>query len=222
MSLILEALKKAEQQHRVGEVPKIGSQPVQTEAGTPIWAGTLLLGLFALAMVGVGLYLGQDSPQDEPESYALENSEAESVPAPVGVAKAVSSPPTPPISAEQVQQVAKAEAPPAMVQPIPAAPPSAIAEPEVGLEKPRRTSKPPAPPSSLAELPEGFVDNLPQLNIDIHSYDAKPGKSYVLINLEKYREGDYLAEGPLLSEILPDGVVLEHLGERFILPIGNN
>ncbi|MCG8071435.1 MAG: general secretion pathway protein GspB [Candidatus Thiodiazotropha endolucinida] len=39
--------------------------------------------------------------------------------------------------------------------------------------------------------------------------------------MEKYREGDYLAEGPLLIEILPEGVVMEHMGERFIFPLGN-
>ncbi|MDJ0808054.1 MAG: general secretion pathway protein GspB, partial [Gammaproteobacteria bacterium] len=73
----------------------------------------------------------------------------------------------------------------------------------------------------LNQLPAGFIDHLPKMNIDIHSYDKQRARSYVLINMEKYREGDYLAEGPLLSEILADGVVLEHMGERFILPIGN-
>ncbi|MEW8283151.1 MAG: general secretion pathway protein GspB [Candidatus Thiodiazotropha taylori] len=43
----------------------------------------------------------------------------------------------------------------------------------------------------------------------------------MLVNMEKYREGDYLAEGPLLIEILPEGVVMEHMGERFIFPLGN-
>ncbi|MEJ2393869.1 MAG: general secretion pathway protein GspB [Candidatus Thiodiazotropha sp.] len=70
-------------------------------------------------------------------------------------------------------------------------------------------------------MPSGFVANLPSLNIDIHSYDKQPSKRYVLINMERYHEGDYLAEGPQLIEVLTDGVVLEHLGERFILPIGN-
>jgi hypothetical protein len=79
----------------------------------------------------------------------------------------------------------------------------------------------PIPVRSMSELPSGFVANLPSLNIDIHSYDKLPAKRYVLINMEKYQEGDYLTEGPQLVEILTDGVVLEHMGERFILPIGN-
>jgi general secretion pathway protein B len=80
---------------------------------------------------------------------------------------------------------------------------------------------PPKPARALTELPSGFVANLPSLNIDIHSYDRQAEKRYVMINMEKYHEGDYLAEGPQLIEILTDGVILEHLGERFILPIGN-
>jgi general secretion pathway protein B len=70
-------------------------------------------------------------------------------------------------------------------------------------------------------MPGGFVSNLPVMNIDIHSYDARPKKRYVLVNMEKYREGDYLTEGPLLIEILPEGVIMEHMGERFILSLGN-
>jgi general secretion pathway protein B len=71
-------------------------------------------------------------------------------------------------------------------------------------------------------MPAGFVANMPSINIDIHSYAKQPAKRYVLINMEKYREGDYLAEGPRVVEILPQGVVMEHMGEHFILPIGNN
>jgi len=89
------------------------------------------------------------------------------------------------------------------------------------VEKPKSSVAKPPPARPLSEMPSGFIANLPTLNIDIHSYDKQPPKRYVLINMEKYREGDYLSEGPLLVEIRPDGVVLEHYGERFILPIGN-
>jgi general secretion pathway protein B len=86
---------------------------------------------------------------------------------------------------------------------------------------PLLSTEPPPMPKQMSELPDGFVSNMPKLNIDIHSFDERPGRSYVLINMEKYREGEYLAEGPLLYEILQEGVILEYMGERFILPIGN-
>ncbi|MEJ2426999.1 MAG: general secretion pathway protein GspB, partial [Candidatus Thiodiazotropha sp.] len=60
----------------------------------------------------------------------------------------------------------------------------------------------------------------PPMNIDIHSYDQRPEKRYVLINMQRYHEGDYLEEGPRIISIRTDGVELEHMGARFILPIG--
>jgi hypothetical protein len=96
----------------------------------------------------------------------------------------------------------------------------AAPEPQTAPVKPHREPPQPAP-KQFYDLPDEFVDRLPKLNIDIHSYDLVAEKSYVLINMEKYREGDDLVEGPHLSRILPNGVVLEYQGQRFILPIGN-
>jgi general secretion pathway protein B len=230
MSLILEALKKAEQQHRIGEVPKIGSRTIESDSGIPWWAGVALLALFALAMVGVGLYLGDETPELSDEHGAYSATMPQALPVPRAVAPVPGQGETPAVSDPlperpnvAVQQAPQAE-PSAGVQSTTAVvvPPVAKPSPKVWQERENPLPEPPMPPKDLADLPVGFIENLPQFNIDIHSYAAQPGKSYVLINMEKYREGDYLAEGPLLSEILPDGVVLEHLGERFILPIGNH
>ena len=198
MSLILEALKKAERQHKLGDVPSISAQPVENRSGGMRGLGWLLLILLACVMLGLGAYLGglgrAPAPQAEPRQSPVQ----ESVPPRVAAPPAQ----TPPD--------------PAPLEPaVPATPPAP--EPRLAPEPP----PPPPPARPLSELPSGFVANLPSLNIDIHSYDQRSAKRYVLINLNKYREGDYLAEGPQLIEILPDGVVLEHLGERFILPIGN-
>ena len=40
----------------------------------------------------------------------------------------------------------------------------------------------------------------------------------MFINMEKHREQSRLDEGPVVSEITPDGVVLEHQGREFLLP----
>ncbi len=58
MSLILEALKKAERQHKLGEVPGIGAQSVDADSSGLRGLGWLLLLLMAAAMLGLGLYLG--------------------------------------------------------------------------------------------------------------------------------------------------------------------
>jgi general secretion pathway protein B len=197
MSLILEALKKAERQHKLGEVPGIRADtaaPPSRMRGL----GWVMLALFAGIMLGLGIYLGgYRSSAPEPQAASFPSAEARS--------EAPPAPPSKPIEAPLetvLVQPQETSTPPPKPVPVPAP-----AKPE--------------PARLLSEMPSGFVTNLPSLNIDIHSYDKDPVKRYVLINMEKYHEGDYLAEGPRLIEIRPDGVVLEHFGERFILPIGN-
>ena len=203
MSLILEALKKAERQHKLGDVPSISAQPVENRSSGMRGLGWFLLILLACVMLGLGLYLGglgrTPVPQAEPTLAPLQESAA-----PVVSTPPVQSPPVQlPLEPAAVEAEAITQAP----------------QPQPAVES--RPPPPPPPARPLSELPSGFVANLPSLNIDIHSYDQRAAKRYVLINLNKYREGDYLAEGPQLIEIVPAGVVLEHLGERFILPIGN-
>lgn len=198
MSLILEALKKAERLHKLGEVPGIGAQPGATTPTGMRGLGWLMLILLAFVMLGLGLYLG---------GFRLAAPEA-------GMADAATDDKgrSPMVQAPEPQP--QSPPPVAMTHPVEIPPTPRPVMPETPPPKP-------IPARTMSELPSGFVANLPSLNIDIHSYDKIPAKRYVLINMEKYREGDYLTEGPQLIEILTDGVVLEHLGERFILPIGN-
>ncbi len=210
MSLILEALKKAERQHRIGQVPRLGAVNTQQDLGQSRWFGIVALVFLGLGMLLLGLYLGQEDPQQMVSGPALV---PDTQPARAEAPK---------FSVSQSQQPVPVQPQVAAVQKLKIQPP----EPEASLLTTPVVEEPPAPvlqvpPKSISELPPGFVDNLPELNIDVHSYNDQPKRRYVLINLEKYREGDYLDAGPLLSEILPDGVVLEHMGERFKLSIGN-
>jgi len=59
---------------------------------------------------------------------------------------------------------------------------------------------------------------LPDLHLDIHVYSEQPEERFIFVNMSKYREHARLAEGPLVREITPEGVVLEHLGNGFLLP----
>jgi general secretion pathway protein B len=221
MSLILEALKKAERQHRLGEVPGLGASQLPEHRPASRWLGLLMLAGVALGMLVLGVYLGGGAPSDAPKS-AEQEIELHPPSAQADAAVALDEPipgPEPemksqPVAASVKKPAAEPEA--SVIEPQEEAAP---VEPVAAYEPP--PALPAEAPKRLSELPTGYVDRLPKMNIDIHSYDRQGRKSYVLINLEKYREGDYLAEGPLLSEIRPDGVVMEHLGERFFLPIGN-
>ncbi|MEW8505950.1 MAG: general secretion pathway protein GspB [Candidatus Thiodiazotropha sp.] len=218
MSLILEALKKAERQHKLGEVPKINPNAEQPAASGPHGMGWLMMALLALILIGIGIYLGSKSwlPPQAPVETEIPLTGAE--PADNGQKREpeVSLPREGGEDGESLQ----ANTAPGQNEVVP---PKAqeIDPPEVVVSEPPPPSPPAAPPKPLHEMPSGFVANLPAMNIDIHSYDTRPLKRYVLINMEKYREGDYLSEGPRVMEILPQGAVMEHMGERFILPIGN-
>ncbi|MEJ2621552.1 MAG: general secretion pathway protein GspB [Candidatus Thiodiazotropha sp.] len=248
MSLILEALKKAERQHKLGKVPGISAQlsEPQSEGSKSLRWG--MLSLLGLAILGIGLYLGSiqrasDQMPSQPEAQSQQPKAESQLEAQTRPLIEPSRPPgeltARPARPGQIATAAKAQPQavrsPAQILPgDPIAPANQTAKQSVQPPPQPRvasstapqpiTSKPkPASPRArqLNEMPSGFVSNLPEMNIDIHSYDPRPQKRYVLINMEKYREGDYLADGPLLIEILTDGVIMEHMGERFIMPLGN-
>ncbi|MES9992088.1 MAG: general secretion pathway protein GspB [Candidatus Thiodiazotropha sp.] len=233
MSLILEALKKAERQHKLGEVPKISPNAEQPTTSGPHGMGWVMIALLALILLGIGIYLGSNSwlsPQGVDAEIPLSETEPK-IDLPSSEAQK-----TPPLQREEAiggsdpsyveSPVVKQSQPQAEIptpQPLQAELPQVneIEPAQVTEAEPMPPPPPPAPPKPLHEMPSGFVANLPAMNIDIHSYSSRAAKRYVLINMEKYREGDYLAEGPRVVEILPQGAVMEHMGERFILPIGN-
>jgi general secretion pathway protein B len=55
------------------------------------------------------------------------------------------------------------------------------------------------------------------LHLDLHVYAAQPQQRYIFVNSRKYKEGDTLAEGPVVEQITPDGAVLNFRGSRFKL-----
>jgi general secretion pathway protein B len=230
MSLILEALKKAERQHKLGEVPGISAQVSEQSGHGGHRLGWGLLSVLAVAMLGVGLYIGSmqstPPPAAKPQMQTQSESEMRRTSGELSTRPVHSAPqsasPVPgaglaaqqvesPLTEDKTQPIDQFKTEISSTQPAPLRPEPVKPRPE------------PPPPRArpLDKMPSGFVSNLPTMNIDIHSFDPRPARRYVLINMEKYHEGDYLAEGPHLIEILPDGVVMEHMGERFIFPLGN-
>lgn len=64
---------------------------------------------------------------------------------------------------------------------------------------------------------EGSVQ-LPDLHLDLHVYDEAPADRFVFVNMSKYKENATLGEGPRVTEIVPEGVILQHGGVQFLLP----
>jgi general secretion pathway protein B len=105
-----------------------------------------------------------------------------------------------------------------------APPPDSLdaAEPVTGTNAQAGPSGPPAHIRAAAlptvsELAASGALALPELHLDIHVFSSKPAERFAFINMKKYTEGATLADGPRVEEISPDGVVLSHNGQRFLL-----
>ena len=68
------------------------------------------------------------------------------------------------------------------------------------------------------ELRANGMVQMPSLHLDIHVYSTKPAERFVFINMVRHREKSRLAEGPVVQEITPEGVILDYSGTRFLLP----
>jgi general secretion pathway protein B len=115
--------------------------------------------------------------------------------------------PAPTLSAES--------APPAEPQAAPPAAPSAAPPVEI---PPALTQ--PAPLRKFREMPPDYRADFPPLRVEIHVYEQAQARRFVMVNGRKYREGERLAEGPSLVEIVPEGMVLEYRGEKVLYTLG--
>ncbi len=71
----------------------------------------------------------------------------------------------------------------------------------------------------LRDLPESSRNNLNQYEVNVHVFDDDPLRRFVLINMNKYKEGDRIASnGPLIEEITSEGVVIDYGNGRALLP----
>lgn len=140
-----------------------------------------------------------------------------------------------PASATQIgtvaasRQAAPAVAAPA-VAPRPTTPTPARTAPSVAPTDTARaaTSAPAAAPADLSDLqsPSRTRDDLlaagdaiPEAALSLHVYDPDASKRFILLNGQRLREGEMTGNGLRVRGIVPDGVVLDHRGVSFKVPI---
>jgi len=202
MSLILEALKKSEQERRRERGPDLHTihQPLPARApqrSRAAWWGAALI----LANVGVlmGWWLQQRSSHAPAGSAAV-------IPASATVSPAVAAPSNPKPEARP------AMAPPAVTKPVAEeseytniAPGSALPDKPAGAAPVSRRQP---PIKELVELPEAARSALPAMTFSFHVYSSDPQKRTIIINNRRLREGDEIGGGVELQEITEDGVIL--------------
>ena len=211
MSFILDALKKSEtdrQQRGSAEFASVPSSGPRRE-GPPAWLWVVGVLLLVNLAVLVGLFLRPEASSVEPVvpqagSAAMSTDDAA---APTRVREDFAS------------QVATArENAPPREEPVETAPPTpATARPSPGVTIAREPVSAATPPS-IYELQASGELSLPELHVDVHVYSETPKDRFVFINMVKHKEGSALAEGPIVEEITPDGVVLSQNGKTFLLP----
>lgn len=248
MSLILDALKKAEQDRHAGQAPALDEllarPPTARAIVRPRGHAQAVLAATAVAStlfaaVGIAWWLWPDDP---PPVAAAE------VPTPPQAAAAApAASPAPPLRVDPERLVAPvadfpedavgtgdtgarealtledldSETPPPAAEPIS---PPAPREPALAAVPAPAELPPPAPAPEpgakpLKEMPPAFRSEFPKLTVDVHVYDPNPLRRFVLINGKKYRETDTLLDGPRILEITPLGVIVEHRNSRVLLEL---
>ena len=213
MSFILDALKKSETERQEQGSAEFANVPSSDDpSGVPRWLWVLGVLLAINVVVLLGLLLREDTPDivnPRPEvqtdtatsgsgSFAERLEEVRDQQAPSAAARQTD------ISAIEESVAAT----PAQAAPAQAAPTEAASASQFTLR---------ALPTA-DELRLTGKMQIAELHLDIHVYSDTPADRFVFINMIRHQENSRLAEGPVVREITPEGVILDYLGTEFLLP----
>lgn len=211
MSLILDALKRADAERSRGSVPGLHAQtlasapPPATRGRNGWW-----IALAALAVVALLATLAWQ--------FGTRRQAPAVTPAPTTSAAPVTPPVTAPVPAPAppLVQVPPVTAP----APAPAAPPASVSVP-APAPAPARVAKPASAPlaeervPSLAELPDDVRKQIPPLVITGSIYSPNPGQRLLTIGSQVFQEGDRPAPDLVLERIQQKSAVFSFRGQRY-------
>lgn len=204
MSFILDALKKSEAERLRKDTPGFADVPVSArDKPASHWMWIIAVLVVVNAGVLAVIYMNPDRTGETVARTPVTG------PAPGPVADVAE------IAQEKTPERARPE-------PVAAAPASTDAAPQTSEPAPQPDGQESARISeayaTFHDLKAEGVLQLPDLHLDIHVYSAKPEERFVFVNMGKYKENARLDEGPVVREITPDGVILEHRSTKFLLP----
>ncbi len=193
MSLILEALKKSEQQRQREKAPSLQSihQPVAVVSEPSPRPWLILVAFIAVCNFAFfGYWFWQQKSPAAPAAAATLPAQVET-----GASAAVSQNASPAQSA--AQEVPVSNAPPEFTQisPRTTATSSVQVQPSLRVEE-------------IGELPESVRNNLPAMTFSFHVYSENPEQRTIIINDRRVREGDEISGSLRLESITQDGVIL--------------
>jgi len=219
MSYILDALKKADRDRSLGEVPDLEAAHwgVRRDENPRRWLWIVAVLLIVNAGLLAWMLGGRD--QDVPAVPEQAAAPPVSKPAPP-VREATVGPRSEPAAATEQKPLAVVRprvpvkphvAPPAQTKST--TPAARVVTAQAPL------SEMPAEGASdipeLGELPLEFRSGFQPPHIDVHVYSEQPRRRFILVDLQKFREGDTLNNGAVLEKINPNSIQLFYQGKRF-------
>ena len=107
---------------------------------------------------------------------------------------------------------------PVRARKLPGSLPAARARPSTGdLALSETAARRPRPPLER-ELPPEIHGALPTRQIIAHIYAKEPERRFIIVNSVKLHEGEGTADGLILQEVRPDGIVFQFKNHRFFQP----
>jgi general secretion pathway protein B len=211
MSFILDALKKSESERQRRGTPGIADVPQGGgTSGKSRWMWIIGALLTINLVVLLVLFKRPETPSvaavPSTDTARPESSEAA---------------PKPAQRFSEIVAEAKRERPPAAVTANAAdAEPTATTAPptQMPLAQAIGAARVVDGPPTFSELRADGTLNMRDLHLDIHVFSMTPSERFIFVNMNRYREGATLEEGPRVAEITPEGVILEYTGMRFLLP----
>ena len=225
MSYILDALKKAEQQRELGQVPGIdsGHETRRTTSGKHwLWIIAVIVCL-NVAILLILFWPSKEDPQvatvvdAEPRLPVMRAPDPASPAAqvtPIPVAEPQPEPEAPPVIASRSLKPLKILPPVAETARLEEVYEAELVEAVEFLQPASMPEKENLP--LWPQIPDQLFQQIPDsLHLDVHVYSDNPQDRFVLMNMQKYYEGEKLQNGLILDEITSSGVILSLHGERF-------
>lgn len=69
----------------------------------------------------------------------------------------------------------------------------------------------------LVDMPESYRAQFPSISLDVHFYDADAARSWIMIDGQRYKEGDSLPGGPRIVRIVDTGVIYDYAGQMVLV-----
>ena len=233
MSLILDALRKADAERERGSVPSLHSHPVvpvsaetpSKPVARPNWVWIAIGAAVGLAVAAAWVMVGRDAPPQSaiqvmpaaPSSPATPSgAPALAVPAPAGAVGAASGTgPLPPAVAPTDAQAVADPAPWRLPEERKALRPDGKGDAPVPVPVLGNMPLTQAPVLTREQLPPDIRAALPQFAIGGSMYSPNPAARSLIVNGQLYRERDRLTQDLALEEIKLKAAVFNFRGHRF-------